>query len=725
VTAYDSHPMPLTCPHCSLTSERHADLGDGLRRCRQCGLTFGMESDARGVEPQRDAPDLGVQPPDPDLPDPRPWRPAGDPSDHWRFVRASRSFTLGLLASVTFMGALAFGLAWAFDRVTPTEPPPLRLELYAVATPRSSNAPPPTPVDVPSDVADSSTTVEPAPAPSPDEPVPTPKPTPVPTPVPEPPQPDVPIAPEPPPGTVTPPSPPPPAPNPTPAPTPVPGPAGPALASTARIELKCNAPVYAATEVAAYAVELERLKLAPAAWGQRVQSTMIDPSADALRRYGRPDLASVAEMTLPASWSCAAPWLHEQRPPFAINLLGVPEGTEVEIAIEVPNPAHRRLLAPGQATSSARLVLRSGVPEVIRFGAADDWQVFLSPRWERRALGNLLQREDIDFEVRVRFPADGSQFPAISHRATVFPITDVQLRYPCFISAMAHVNASHPHLDEIRARITNGPIAKKLQINLGGSADFREVFLWFREFQLMRLNYESSALAAITKRSQDPIQRIRPIHKTLKEASGNCADLTVLMASALSSSFETFIMLPPGHAFVAYPDSTLGRLIGLECTALGREDITRGMGREQRRMLDMKVKSLISGSREIGALRQALGNADEEIFDLFLVAIITGTEALDEAAQQAAAGSSAGARPLAQLDQERKQLEAQLAATPDPAQQRRLMDQLELVNTEASWGHLLPIFIPAAHAIGAEHAEPDQATLGAYSLPPAPKPRRR
>lgn len=712
--------MPLTCPHCSLTSERHADLGDGLRRCRQCGLTFGTESDARGAEPQSDAPDPGVQPPDPDLPDPRPWRPAGNPSDHWRFVRTSRSFTLGLLASVTFMGALAFGLAWAFDRVTPTEPPPLRLELYAVATPRSNNAPPPTPVDVPIDVADSSTPVEPAPTPSPDEPVPTP--------VPEPPQPDVPdmpMVPEPPPGTVTPPSPPPPTPNPTPAPAPVPGPAGPALASSARIELKCNAPVYAATEVAAYAVELERLKLAPAAWGQRVQSTMIDPSADALRRYGRPDLASVAEMTLPASWSCAAPWLHEQRPPFAINLLGVPEGTEVEIAIEVPNPAHRRLLAPGQATSSARLVLRSGVPEVIRFGAADDWQVFLSPRWERRALGNLLQREDIDFEVRVRFPADGSQFPAISHRATVFPITDVQLRYPCFISAMAHVNSSHPHLDQIRARITNGPIAKKLRINLGGCGDFREVFLWFREFQLMRLNYESSALAAITKKAQDPIQRIRPIHKTLKEASGNCADLAVLMASAISSSFETFIMLPPGHAFVAYPDATLGRLVGLECTMLGQEDVTRKMSRDQRLMLDSQVMQLINGTPALKQMRLALDEADEEIFDQFLVAIVTGTEELNEAVQQAAAGSSAGAGPLAQLDQERRQLEAQLAATPDPVQQARLMDRLEQVSAEASRGHLLPIFVPAAHAIGAEHAEPDPATLAAYPLPPPPKPRRR
>lgn len=661
----------------------------------------------------------------------QPWRPAGDPSAHWQFVRATRSFTLGLIASITFMGALAFGLAWAFDRATPEQPPPLRLELYAVAAPRTGTVLPPTPVDTPvqSPASDPKAPAEPAPAPAPTPDAPTPTPALPPAPEPQqPPVPDTPLVPEPPPGTATPPSPPAPqpsAPNPTPAPAPVPGPAGPALASTARIELKCNAPVYAATEVAAYAVELERLKLSPAAWSQRVQSALIDPTADAFRKFGRPDLATVAEMTLPASWSCAAPWLQEQRPPFAINVLGVPEGTEVEITIDVPNPAHQRLLAPGQATSSARLTLRPGAPEVIRFGVADEWQVFLSPRWERRALGNLLQRQDIDFEVQVRFPADGSRTPAMSHRATIFPVTDVQLRYPCFISAMAHVNASHPHLDEIRARITNGPIAKAQRINLGASADFREVFLWFREFQLMRLNYESSALAAITKRAQDPIQRIRPIHKTLKEASGNCADLTVLMASALSSSFETFIMLPPGHAFVAYPDSTLGRLVGLECTVLGREDITRGMGRDQRLALDSRVRSLISGTQEIAHFRQALAEADETIFDQFLVAIVAGTEELDEAVQQAAAGSRAGARPLAQLDQERRQLEAQLAATSDPAQQRQLMDQLEQVNAEAAWGHLLPIYLPAAHAIGAEYAEPDAATLGAYPLPPPPpKPRR-
>jgi hypothetical protein len=144
-----------------------------------------------------------------------------------------------------------------------------------------------------------------------------------------------------------------------------------------------------------------------------------------------------------------------------------------------------------------------------------------------------------------------------------------------------------------------------------------------------------------------------------------------------------------------------------------------------RQALDAAVDRFAGSTPAIRQFRSALGEADEEIFDQFLAAIVLGDEQLDEAARHAASGNPQGGRPLDLLEQERRQLEGELAASADPVQQRQLMDRLEQVTVEAAWKHLLPIYLPAAHQVGAEHAEPDAATLSAYPLPPPPKPRRR
>lgn len=637
------------------------------------------------------------------------------------------------------MAVVVFGLISAFPEANPPELPHLRLDLYAAVPLRGkpmvadagitesgaggegagAASTPPTAMPAPSTKGPKVPSAPPSSQPVP--PATTPPAPPLPTPVP-------PTVPTPSPGPAPTPSPTPPAPpSPTLAQPPVPSSpvGGPSIASRALVELKCNAAVYASTEVAAYAVEGERLRVAPSDWGRRMQAQHIDTTVTALQGFGCPELASIASMTLSATWASATPWLNDTRPPFALNLRGVPEGTEIEIVIEVPNPAHQAFLAPGQATSAARLALRSGAPEVLQFPIADDWQVCLSPRWDRLVLGNLTRRTDIDFEVRIRFPADGSELPRQHHRATIFPPTDVQIRYPGFIGGMVHVNPSHPYLDAIRARLTNGAIAKKLHVNLGGCGDFREVFLWFREFQLMRLNYESSALAAINKSSADPIQRIRPIHKTLHEAAGNCADLAVLMSSALASSFPTFIMLPKGHAFIAYPDSSLNRLMGLECTMLGQEDVTKRLDRASRQQLLLRVSQLQQGTPVLAKFRNGLSDADEAMFDQFLVALLVGTESLQAEVEKARSGSGRNVPPLAELHEERLRLEGLLAAVTDDTQRARLLGQLEKVADTAAWEYLQPIFIPAAQRIGAEHAEPDPASLKAHPLPPAPKPPRK
>jgi hypothetical protein len=531
---------------------------------------------------------------------------------------------------------------------------------------------------------------------TPSTPIPSPAPTPTPPPLPPTPAP-------------TPATPPPPVPTPEPTVNPTPTIA---LRDQITVGLKCNRDIYAATEVATHRIEVDRLATDVTSWNAKVRSDFIDPTMKALKNYGREDLANIAEGTLSADWQSAQAWLDRGRPAFAVNLHGAPPGTQVRIEFIIPDVKHQAFLPQGQATAMADMVLNDGVAGVTRIGNGNDWQVQLDAKWDRDALANLFARTDIDLLVAVQYPADGSKASPIAHRVTIYPITDVQIRYPSFLGAFAHINAAHPYLDAIAARITNSSIAKKNNINLGAADDWREAFLWFREFQNLKVRYESSAMATTQKAADDPIQRIRPIHKTLAERAGNCADVTVLMASALSRTSDVFIMLPPGHAFVAYHDRSLQKLVGIECTMLGQEDIVKKMhGNMPQPMNDEQAE-----------FRQKLSKTDQAVFDLFLNALIVGTKNLDEAVSLAntgrpALGGAREIRALQVLNAERKALETSLAAETDPKRSEELRRKLEEVATDTAWKHLRPILIPLAQQLGAEYAVPNQTTLQRYALP--------
>ena len=535
---------------------------------------------------------------------------------------------------------------------------------------------------------------------TPSTPIPSPPPTPTPPPLPPTPTP-----------TPAPTSATPPPPVPTPEPTVNPTPTI-ALRDQITVGLKCNRDIYAATEVATHRIEADRLATDVTSWNAKVRSDFIDPTMKALKNYGREDLANIAGETLQADWESAQAWLDRRRPAFAVNLQGAPPGTQVRIEFIIPDTKHQAFLPQGQATAIADMVLNDGVAGVTRIGNGNDWQVQLDAKWDRDALANLFARTDIDLLVAVQYPADGSKEPPIAHRVTIYPITDVQLRYPSFLGSFAHINAGHPYLDAIAARITNSSIAKKNNINLGAARDWREAFLWFREFQNLKVNYESSAMATTQKAADDLIQRIRPIHKTLAERAGNCADVTVLMASALSRTSEVFIMLPRGHAFIAYHDRSLQKLVGIECTTLGQEDIVKKMhGNMPQPMNDEQAE-----------FRQKLSKPDQAVFDLFLIALIQGTAELDEAVSLAntgrpALGGAPEIRALQVLNAERKSLETSLAAETDPKRSKELRRKLEEVAFETVRMHLRPILIPLAQQLGAEHATPSQTTLQRYALP--------
>ena len=689
--------LPGRCPHCTALIDPTRAGASGLDvRCRRCGLRVLASTPSRA-----DAPIDPVDERHPVQADPRdsvsPWEPR-----HPLPPRRTRWLVASFAGALACMGLLAFATHLAFRAAQPPGPPPPRLIALDWPKPLTRDLPPPraAPAELPPTAAipvapaapptPADTTLVPAAAPDVDPPTPSPAPPPAP-PAPTPADPAPPATPSPPPSV---------------APTP-PAPAAPApaVAEAARVELACNRELYASTEVAAFKVEEERLKVSPAQWDAEVNARLIAPTADLLARAGQPALAKVAEMTLAADWSGAVGWLDETRPPLALRLHDVPAGTEVEIAVSVPAPALHGIVLGAQGVVTRRVVLGPNVPGVVELASANGWQVTVDASWNRDVLANLDKRTDVDLAIDVSFPADGSTEPTLWHRLSIYPTSQVQIRYPNFIGAFAHVDAGHPFLDNIAAFITQGKLAKRMKVNLGGTGDWREAFLWFRQFQSMGIRYESSAMAAAGKRFDDPIQRIRPIHKTLKERSGNCADLSVLMASALSRSMDTFIMLPPGHAFVAYVDKSLGQLVGIEATMIGSDEDRRDIGRA------VQASGLLNPGTPFRAFRDGLPDDDQAVFDLFLVAMMAGTNQLDAAVAEAQAGGA-----LAALDAQRRQLEAQLQTTPDPAAAKSLRDQIAQVSLEASWKFLKPILIPAAMQLGAEHGQPDQATLKRHEI---------
>ena len=713
--------MSYHCPICRTISRSSQVPRQGMLRCRACGRTYSTIAEPtvtltdEGVAEER----LLVGSASTLPPAPAPWSQPYRTTTIDGVANGSVSrTTVPWIASIAAFAAIAMlGMAVAIRLQTDgtAESVPYVLPLHAYAGTGKSDPPPHSVPGGDGDFNGPSTALPPTSRPEPATPAPTPPAgatSAAPTALPAAPPAPSPTTPTPAPSLPVPsPIPPDPAPAPGP-PSPVPtAVAGPLLADIIQLDLKgCNREIYAATEIAANRVEEVRLSKSPQDWAKQLQTTFIDPTVQALRNYGRDDLASVVQLTLEADWLSAQPWLDSRRPVFAANLRKAPAGTVVEVELQVPSVAHQALLSPGQATTAATIVLNDGVPGVTRIGTNDDWQISISPKWNRDALANLPARTDIDIMVAIRYPADGSK-QTVAHRATLFPVTDVQIRYPAFIGAFAHIDAGHPYLDEIAARITNGILAKKHHINLGATHDWREAFLWFREFQLMRVNYESSAMATTQKSADDPLQRIRPIHKTLAERSGNCADVTVLMASALSRTTEVFIMLPPGHAYIAYPDRSINRFVGIECTLLGQEDAVRKQGIQPQPL-----------SPDQEAFRRGLSREDQRVFDLFILAMLVGTKELDEAVAVAQAGSQ-GVSPLAMLDSQRRSLEAAAAAERDPTRLAAIQAKLNEVATQEAWKHLRAVLIPLAQQLGAEHAIPNQATLQRSPLPKPPAKR--
>lgn len=474
----------------------------------------------------------------------------------------------------------------------------------------------------------------------------------------------------------------------------------PRLSAAARVELACNREIYASTEVAAFRVEEERLSRTPEEWRAEVESRLIDPTAAALTKSGQPELAKIARITLGADWAGAVDWLDRTRPPLAIRVLGVPAGSEIEVSLAVAAPALRAMVMGPHGTVTRRIVLDPATPGVIGLSSPDCWQVAVDPAWNREFLGSLLRRLDVDIAIDVSFPADGSHEPTLWHRVTVYPVSDVQIRYPSFIGAFAHVDPGHPFLDRMASAITQSDLARRMRLQLGAMGDWREAYAWFRAFHALGIRYESSAMAAPRKRQDDPIQRIRPIHKSLRERSANCADMSVLMASALSRSMETFVMLPPGHAFVAFADPTLGRLVGIEVTYVGRDEDSEAAGRAA------QASGMLNSGTPFRDFRDLLPGPEVPVFDLFLMAMIAGTQQIEAAVAHAQATGA-----LAALEARRVQLEAQAAAASDPDAARALREQAAQLAVEASWRYMKPILVPAAVQLGAEHAEPDADTL--------------
>ena len=628
-------------------------------------------------------------------PDGSPWAAAGPPQGSPRI----RWFVASACAVVACTALLAVTAHIGFRSSQPPPPPPLpRFVAVDWPKPLTRDLPPP---------ASEATAESNGPAP-----VDTPTPTPPPGPTPNEPRPgeprqqttrgDAAAAPSPPPGAPAPP------PRETLIPTPpaakpgyVPAP----LSAGARVELACNREVYAATEVAAFRVEEERLGRTPEEWNEEVKARLIGPTSEALGKAGHHDLAKIARITLEADWAGATGWLDMMRPPLAIRVLGVPAGTEVEISMGIGMPSLHALVMGPHGTVTRRVLLDAATPGVIQLPAPDCWQVAVDPAWNREFLGNLQRRIDVDLAIDVGFPSDGSQEPTLWHRMSVYPPSDVQIRYPAFIAACAHFDPGHPFLDRMASAIIQGDHARRMGLRLGAMRDWREAYAWFRAFHQLRIRYESSAMASPRKRQDDPIQRIRPIHRSLRERAANCADMSILMASALSRSIDTFVMLPPGHAFVAFHDPSLGRLVGLEVTLIGSDEDAGAAGTAA------QASGMLNAGTPFRSFRDSLPPQEVGTFDLFLMAMMAGTRQLDEGIARAQAGNA-----LETLESRRLELEASAASAADPSAAGALREQATQLAIEASWGHLRPIYLPAVAQIGAEHAQPDAATLKQHEV---------
>lgn len=530
-----------------------------------------------------------------------------------------------------------------------------------------------------------------------------------PTPPPPVPVPDAPTAP---------PVPPPVSPPPTPAPgggAPQPT-SGTRLADRIKIELLFNKDIYASTEFAVGALESERLHRERADWSNLIASMLLRPTVGMLNQAAGPDLAGLAGVTLEADWLSARSWLGKQRPPLALLVQNAPEGTRLAVSLGIPNPAHRSLLAPGQATAVSIVELRHQVGVVTPVaGQQDAWLVFLEPRWDRRALSNLENEIDIDIEVHVAFPDDRSTAPTITHRAQLHPFQDVQLRYPAFCTGFSHFEPSHPCLDDLSARISKDPLCGKLGIRLGASSDWKEAFLWFRAFHQMKITYENSAMAAAERSGDDPIQRIRPIHRVLAEQSGNCVELALLMASALGRSTPVFMALPREHAFVCYHDPSLNMFVGIECTAIGQSQLLKDRRNDPtKRMAPEQLQ-----------FRQQLGGADREAFDLFILALWSGTAELAQQCKEAVDGADLGGSRLpnlATLAAERQAAEQAVRQATDQASRQQALQREEQIATQQAWKYMRVIPMQLLSRLGANQGATEPAIRQRYPLPPPARP---
>jgi hypothetical protein len=133
----------------------------------------------------------------------------------------------------------------------------------------------------------------------------------------------------------------------------------------------------------------------------------------------------------------------------------------------------------------------------------------------------------------------------------------------------AYVNEHDPVVDEILQEARDTGIVDSF-----ASADinsiYRQVWAVWQVLLTHGIQY-SSADPAIERGPRVFSQRVRFLRETWADASANCVDGSVLIASVLQRiGLRTFLVLVPGHAFVGfYADPETQRAAYLETTLLG------------------------------------------------------------------------------------------------------------------------------------------------------------
>ncbi len=413
--------------------------------------------------------------------------------------------------------------------------------------------------------------------------------------------------------------------------------------------------------------------------------------------FGKNDRRAALEQVFPsdlmqAGWELAdmQDWWKAKRPSFVVNFEGIAQETEVKITVQCPNDSARKYLYGGTVTKQ----------EWMTIGGNSNSQLPIILKWNLDKVREIERAEDVTFEIEVQY-RDNS-IHKLQHTVSVHPANIVETDYPNQLGFAGLVDEDHQYIREILDAISQGPLCKRTgSIASGGGgpeADLIAVFLVWDHLQRRGLRYSSLAGGSTIGG-----QACRSVHESLSAKNANCIDGTVLLCSFLQKmGLESYIVLVPGHAFLAFDSSLMGDIICIETTKLG--ETAPKPGEPDFKVVEDLWTDLSAKYQTLQKFEAQLDPKQKSAFRGFLLAIHAGESEFGE--QQQATQNGDPKRNLPSW------IDAVAQYNADPAKGQNILNMLA-----RQYIRLIPIAHARAAKITSIGTDPD--VLKRFPLPPA------